>query len=54
LMGEAVSQWVSEELHPGAVVIPSTRQMLQTPTIKRDAWSVLKPLSQAADAKTGD
>jgi hypothetical protein len=53
LMGEAVSQWVSEELHPKAVVIPSTRQMLQTPTLKRDAWSVLKPLSQVVNAKKG-
>ena len=54
LMGEAVSQWVSEELHAEAVVIPSTRQMLQTPALKRDAWSVLRPLSQVANAKKGD
>ena len=54
LMGEAVSQWLSEELHAEAVVIPSTRQMLQTPTLKRDAWSVLRPLSQVANTKKGD
>ena len=54
LMGEAVSQWVSEELHAEAVVIPSTRQMLQTPALKRDAWSVLRPLSQVANAKKGN
>ena len=54
LMGEAVSRWVSEELHRESVVIPSTRQMLQTPALKRDAWSVLRPLSQVADAKKGD
>ena len=54
LMGETVSKWVSEELHAEAVVIPSARQMLQTPTLKRDAWSVLRPLSQVANAKKGD
>ena len=54
LMGEAVSQWLSEELHPESVVIPSTRQMLQIPALKRDAWSVLRPLSQVANAKKGD
>lgn len=54
LMGEGVSRWLSEELHAEAVVIPSTRQMLQTPALKRDAWSVLRPLSQVANVRKGD
>lgn len=50
LMGEAVCQWVGSEDHPEIVRIPSTRQMLQAPMMKRDAWQVLKPLAQAKSA----
>ena len=53
LMGEAVCQWVGSEDHPEIVRIPSTRQMLQAPLMKRDAWQVLKPLSQAKSAESG-
>ena len=46
LMGKACSEWAVVPPALTGLAIPATLAMLTNPSLKRDAWAVLKPHAQ--------